>query len=329
MGDKERDNIIRGAVGRRMQTKMMHSGGSHDPYSVQMEIDPRPRADSSPYHPLLNPFPAPDPEWTAGSGKEEMLVSIFVYHPQSQNTLWDNPLFIIQSFETIIVLLFGFIGLLMMTDTIAINNYIFIIALSIIFAVTIMIHFLSMWYWAKQPRFSHKHNNEIQFPFFFWIALYIAVIVIIGRWLDTIPGGCCEFSDSQPDKTDLASYNRFIAAYTVLTISSLFLVYPLSRALLSHCYPEGRYVPSFYNTRSSDIYIDEIDEPEELKVLTSAPGKGMAGGKSEQTYIPRGVRKSAGPANAASFVDNSRNQPNYSNSAAVVFPRAHGTRQPR
>lgn len=334
--DSVRDSIIRKAVKQRMMESSHMRAGSHadyNPYSVQMDPNRmQPRPDKSPYHPIQNPFPPPDPEWVAGKGREEMLVSIFVYHPESENSLWDNPLFISQALELLVTLIFGVIALLVMTDWIAINNYIFIIAFSVIYFVLIMIHFLSVWYWAKQPRFSHKHNNEIQFPFFFWIVLYGITILIIGRWLDTVPGSCCSFVDSQPDKTDLPSYNLFVSAYTVLTVVSAFLVYPLSRALLSHYYPEGRYVPSFDNTRSTDIYIDEIDEPDELKVLTSAParssGKASSGSNYGQSagHIPRGVRRDMNT-NMPKSGEYYRGQ----STASVVFPNAHGNgvRQPR
>lgn len=306
-------DVVRDAVSRRMRqgSQNRRSGAQHDSRgyassgSQPLLHDEKEHA----HHPFWNPFPPPDPEWVAGKGSEEMMVSIFVFHHQSRQSLLDNPLFIIQSLEMLMSLIYTIVGLLVMTDSMAINHFIFIITFSIIYLVIIMIHFMSVWYWATQPRFSHKHNNELQFAFFFWIVLNALSLVIIGRYLASIPGSCCGFNDSQPDPLDLVSYNRFIAAYSILTFTSAFLLYILSRALISHYYPEGRYVPSFDMYRSTDMYIDEDAPSEEIQALTSAHGRASGS---------HGKTSNLGP----SVGD--RNPPvKPYNSAGKVFPYAH------
>lgn len=292
--------MLRTAVNRRMHNTMngTKSGAYEDPYAVPIDMQRGvPRPSKHPYHPFWNPLPPPDPEWAAGHDEDEMLFSIFVHHTSANRSLWDNPLFITQAFELLTTLVFGFIALLVVTDWIAINNYVFTIALSVVWVVMVMVHFLSIWYWAKQPRFSHKHNNEIQFPFFFWGVGYGLAIVLLGSWLRTIPGSCCSFADSQPDPLDYSSELQFHISYAYLFIISVFLIYPTVRALISHYYPEGRWVPTLDSDRNTDIYIDEIDDAREIKALVPAPSHAHGKAHIENPVpgrappAPRGVRR--------------------------------------
>lgn len=292
-----------------------HGEGAYD---VEMQAPPLPgqssHSDYAGY--FWKPFPPADPKWIAGKGAEETFVSIFVYHPSLSQKLRDNSLFVVQAFEFLYSIVMGIMGLLLISDIIAINHYAFVIAYSIVFAFFILVHFLSVWYWARQVRFSHKHNNEVQFVYFFFIAIYGAALVLIGRWLNRNPGSCCGFEESQPDESDAVTYNRYLMAYGFLLGGSIVMLYILARALVSHLYPEGRYVPSFDNAATTDIYIDEKDTPEEMKFLTtaaagreaSAPGHHHGSGK-RRTGVRPASRTERGVAPTG---------------AAAVFPSAHG-----
>jgi hypothetical protein len=262
-----------------------------------------------------SPFPPAHPQWIAGRGDEETFVSIFVFHPSWTQKLSGNSLFVIQAAEFLFSLTMGILALLLISDIIAINHYAFVISYSIIFAFFILVHFMSVWYWARQARFSHKHNNEVQFVYFFFIAIYGAGIVLIGRWLNRNPGSCCGFQESQPDESDPVTYIRYLMAYGFMLGGSITFLYILARALVSHLYPEGRYVPSFDNTATTDIYIDEKDTPAEMKFLTAAAAGQEAGahahhhGGSKRRGTSRPASRGGGGGTAAG--------------ANTVFPSAH------
>lgn len=262
-----------------------------------------------------SPFSPAQPEWIAGKGEEERYVSIFVWHPNLKQNLKDNPLFVVQAAELLWAMTMAIIGMLMISDIGAINHYAFIIAYSIIFAFFILVHFMSVWYWARQTRYSHRHNNEVQFAYFFFIAIYGVVVVLIGRWLNRNPGSCCGFQASQPDESDPVTYNRYLMAYGFLLSGSVFMLFLLTRALDSHRHPEGRYVPSFDNSATTDIYIDYKDTPEERKFLTTA-----AAGRAATA---QGHHHGSGKRRANKSVPRAAGVP-MGGDASSVFPSAHG-----
>ncbi len=302
------NDVVRDAVRKQRENGAppaeKHGAGA---FNVDMRTYTQGRPDRAPYHPLFNPMPAADPEWSAGRGDEEMMVSIFVWHPHYRVSLWDNPLFVVQLIEFVFAFVIMIIALLQVSDSWAMNNYIFTIVMSVVFGIVLMIHFMAIWYWARQPRFSHKHNNIVQAAFGFYIATFGVAIVLLGRWLDTLAGSCCGFAASQPDLTDLVSYNRFITAFAVILGLTFLLTVLIWMTLAAHYYPEGRYVPSFDNTHGTDIYIDEVDEPHEMQYLTTAPAR--AAGKN------RSGRPGGGE---------SRGVARAKEDASSVYPVAHG-----
>jgi hypothetical protein len=183
------------------------------------------------------------------SSYSDILMNLYVLHPNAENSLWKNTIFIAQLLEFIFSMAQFIISGLVITAEIEINHYYYLIISVILLLVLLAVHGIGITEWQQQPSFSHTHLNDIFISFFLWIFLSLANSVMLGVWLQQKEDStCCSFSDSQPSMSPPYSneYTQFLVIYGTIFASSLVIMVSISRALVAHYTPEYRFNPPRY-----------------------------------------------------------------------------------
>jgi len=183
--------------------------------------------------------------WETGETTTLLLANVYLLHQSASQSLLSNYIFITQVFELIFSISGVVIALLILSEDIAINNYIYLIASAVILLILALVHVFAISQWQEQPKFSHPHNNEIFFSFFCWLAVSFINVSLLGIWLlDKKDSSCCSFEDSQPSQ--LPPFNteqvQFFGIYATMLVLNVISIVFTCTALISHYYPEAHFV---------------------------------------------------------------------------------------
>ncbi len=182
--------------------------------------------------------------FSLSDGLQYLLANLYVHHPSSSTNIWENTMFISQLLQLVFSLAEAIISMLIVTDTIRINNYIYLIAVIAVGAVLTLIFFIGTFKWKMEPSFSHHHNNEVFMGFFTWLFVSIVFDIALSIWLFTKnDSGCCGYHHSQPDRGPFSDeYPQFVAIYSFGMIANTVAMYSTFRAMISHIYPESNFI---------------------------------------------------------------------------------------
>jgi len=160
-----------------------------------------------------------------------------------QNVPKFGVLFWIEVFQIVWMTTTTITGFLVFTNSVVINNYIFLIVGSLITLVScslqVFFFFIQI---QKYPNLSKEtYYNDIGTTVVVTFVLEIFAWLSLGIWIRDF-GICCDQSGSQPNPFDPNNFNRFYLSYLLLMILPLvamIMVYP--RSIAAHMNPTKVY----------------------------------------------------------------------------------------
>ncbi len=218
----------------------------------------------------LETTPAPPPEPSLGSDEEHEVINFddVTMPPKKKNPkqkLFEQPLlsqndlknhvrmvtykdadvpiygmlFWIEIIQVIWMTTTSIIGILVLTHSVVINNYVFLISgalLTLIFCtIQVMLFFAQV---NKYPNLSKEaYYNDIGTCVAVTFVLEIFTWLTLGIWIRDF-AICCDTANCQPNIADFNNFTRFYDSYLILTslpLVTMLWVYP--RAIAAHMNP--------------------------------------------------------------------------------------------